>query len=377
MNEIVPKLQDKNVSHALEKAGEDPLGRSPLQVGVEVTFAVLICVACIVGNSLVVIAIHRTPCLNTITNMLVENLAWTDISMATLHLPFWIVSLYSGQWPLGHLACRFVGFSELVFGTASLQTMAGIAVNRYFSIVKRNLYVKYFSDHKTTYLIIAFSWIVPVFVCSPPLYGWGTIEFSDKFTDCTMGWNVNDISYIAYILTLSILTTIIIIICCYFAIFRFVRRSSRQIQTHIQSEIHNNQHINTTTAKRETKIIKIFVAVVGVYVLCWTPVCVVGIFEIIDRVAPRFVYIIVYYMMFSSSFWNPIIYSLFNTQFKEAFKQMFNTLSPPEASSTTERSRPPGEELAFTRRMFNAGSAQQNTGEKRSRTQAMASVLYS
>lgn len=359
MNDTVAELQDNNVSHASEE-GEDPFGRSPLQVGIAVTIAVLICIACIIGNSLVVIAIHRTPRLNTITNMLVENLAWTDVSMATLHLPLWIASMYSGQWLLGHVACRFVGFFELVFGTASLQTMAGIAVNRYFSIVKRSLYVKYFSDRKTTYGIIVSSWIVPVFVCSPPFYGWGTIEFSDKFTDCTMGWNMNDISYIAFLLTVAILITMIIIICCYFAIFKFVRRSSRQIQNHIQSENHNNQHINTTTAKRETKIIKIFVAVVCVYVLCWTPVCVVGIFEIIDRTAPRFVYIIVYYMMFSSSFWNPIIYGVFNPRFKQAFKQMYNTLNPSEARSTTERSHPLGEEMALTRRMFLAEAAQQN-----------------
>ena len=358
MNETVADLKDKNFSHALEKG--DLLGRSPLQVGIEVTIAVLICVACIVGNSLVVIAIHRTPRLNTKTNMLVENLAWTDISMATLHLPFWIASMYSGQWPLGHVACRFVGFSELVFGTASLQTMAGIAINRYFSIVKRNLYVKYFSDRKTTYLIITFSWIFPVLLCSPPLYGWGTIEYSDKFTDCTMRWNAKDISYIVSLLTISIFATMIIIFCCYFAIFRYVRRSSLQIQNHIQSEIHNNQHINTATTKRKPKIFKIFVAVVCVYVLCWTPICVVGILEIIDIAAPRFVYIIVYYMMFSSSFWNPIIYGVFNTQFKEAFKQMYITLNPPDASRTAERSRPPGEELALTRRMVHAESAQQN-----------------
>lgn len=353
MNDTVAELQDKNFSHTFEKE-EDPLGRSPLQVGIEVTIAVLICVVCIVGNSLVVIAIHRTPRLNTITNMLVENLAWSDIFMATLHLPFWIASMYSGQWTLGHVTCRLAGFSELVFGTASLQTMAGIAINRYFSIVKRNLYVKYFSDRKTTYLIIALSWIVPVFVCSPPLYGWGSIQYSEKFTDCTLGWNVNDISYIALLLTIAILTTMIVIICCYIAIFKFVRRSSRQIQGHIQSENHDNQHISTTTTNRETKIIKIFVAVVCVYVICWTPVCVVGIFEVMDHAAPRFVYIIIYYLMFSSSFWNPIIYGVFNTQFKEAFKQMYNNQNASEASSINERSRPSRENLALTRRMLHA-----------------------
>lgn len=344
INESNPQF--KNLSDASEG---DPLGRTTLQVGIEVTIAVLICLACITGNSLVVIAIHRTPCLNTITNMLVENLAWTDISMATLHLPFWIASMRSGRWLLSDMACKFVGFSELVFGVASLQTMAGIAFNRYFSIVKRNLYVKYFSNRKTTYVIIIITWILPVLVCSPPLYGWGTIEFSNKFTDCTMGWNIRDISYIAFLLTVAIVITMIVIICCYFAIFKFVRRSSCQIETHVQAESHRQQHKNAVTTKKETKIIKVFVAVVVVYVLCWTPVCVVGIFEIIDHAAPRFVHIIVYYMMFSSSFCNPIIYGLFNPQFRNAFKKMYITDASAHDSNSIERSLPRGEELPLQR----------------------------
>ena len=303
---------------------KDPLGRTPLQVGIEVTIAVLICLACIAGNVTVVIAIHKTPRLKTVTNMLVENLAWTDISMATLHLPFWIMSMSSGRWLLSHVACKIVGFSELVFGVASLQTMAGIALNRYFSTVRRNLFIKYFSDRKATLKIIIVSWVLPVVVCSPPLYGWGTIEFSEKFTDCTMGWNIPDISYISFLLSVAIVIPMVVIICCYFAIFRFVRRSSRQIQNHLQEESHRRLKNNAPSIKKETKVIKVFVAVVIVYVSCWTPVCIVGICEIIEYSAPRWVYIVVYYMMFSSSFCNPLIYGLFNPQFRNAFKKLYN-----------------------------------------------------
>lgn len=351
-------LQAKNFSDTPE-AEVDPLGRTPLQVGIEVTIAVLICLACIIGNLLVVVVIHRTPRLNTITHMLVENLAWTDICMATLHLPFWIMSMRSGRWLLGHAACKIVGFSELVFGVASLQTMAGIAINRYFSVVKRNLYVKYFSDRQATYMIIIASWVIPVLMCSPPLYGWGTIEFSDKFTDCTMGWHTRDISYIAFLLSGAIVITMIVIICCYFAIFRFVRRSSRQLKNHIQVESNRQENSNAVTTKKETKIIKVFVAVVFVYVLCWTPVCVVGICEIIDYTAPRLVYIVVYYMMFSSSYCNPIIYGLFNPQFRNAFKKIcISDASGQDSTNITDRSLPRhGEELPLQRRILSSAVA--------------------
>lgn len=326
--------QVNNRSGALEEY--DPLGRSPLHVGIEVTIAVLICLACTIGNSLVVLVIHRTPRLNTVTNMMIENLAWTDIFMATLHLPFWVMSLRSGRWLLGHVTCKIVGFSELVFGVASLQTMAGIAINRYFIIVKRSLFVKYFSDRKPTYAIIITSWVVPVLLCSPPLYGWGAIEFSDKFTDCTIGWHIPDISYIAFLLSVAILVTMIIIIYCYIAIFKFVRQSSRQIQNHVQLERLRQHHKRAATSRKETKIVKVFAAVVFVYVLCWTPVCIVGICEIIGKPVPRLVYVIVYYMMFSSSFWNPIIYGLFNPQFKKAFKKLKITDSSSHDSNSEE-----------------------------------------
>ena len=313
---------------------KDPLGRTPLQVGIEVTIAVLICLACIAGNVTVVIAIHKTPCLKTVTNMLVENLAWTDISMATLHLPFWIMSMSSGRWLLSHVACKIVGFSELVFGVASLQTMAGIALNRYFSTVRRNLFIKYFSDRKATLKIIIVSWVLPVVVCSPPLYGWGTIEFSEKFTDCTMGWNIPDISYISFLLSVSIVIPMV----------RFVRRSSRQIQNHLQGESHRQLKNNAPSIKKETKVIKVFVAVVFVYVSCWTPVCIVGFCEIIEYSAPRWVYIVVYYIMFSSSFCNPLIYGLFNPQFRNAFKKLYNK----DASGNDSGELPLQRRTAFT-----------------------------
>lgn len=76
---------------------KDPLGRTPLQVGIEVTIAVLICLACIAGNVTVVIAIHKTPRLKTVTNMLVENLAWTDLHGNTASA---ILDYEHEQWSL-------------------------------------------------------------------------------------------------------------------------------------------------------------------------------------------------------------------------------------------------------------------------------------
>ena len=205
-------------------------------------------------------------------------------------------------------------------------------------------------------MIIIATWVFPVLVCSPPLYGWGTIEFSGKFTDCTMGWYVKDISYITFLLTVAIFITMSIIIYCYFTIFRFVRQSSRQVQTYnrLRDKLY---HQKEATTEKEKKIIKVFVAVVCVYTLCWTPVCVVGFCEVFGHAAPRFVYIIVYYTMFSSSFCNPIIYGAFNPQFRMAFKRVHASLhisvDKPSRRSNSARGEPSGNDLIWARGITN------------------------
>lgn len=118
------------------------------------------------GNVLVVTAINFDPKLNTITNMLIQNLAFTDICMASLHMPFWVISLRYGRWVFNHVLCQLVGLTQLTFGITSLFTMTGIAFNRYFNVVRRNLYTKYFSTKKVTYFVIAAAWLGALL--SPP-----------------------------------------------------------------------------------------------------------------------------------------------------------------------------------------------------------------
>ena len=80
---------------------QDPPNRSRGDIVLEVTFATLVCLASVLGNVLVVYVINRYSEMQTITNIFIHNLALTDVLMATLSMPFWITSLYTGKWNLG------------------------------------------------------------------------------------------------------------------------------------------------------------------------------------------------------------------------------------------------------------------------------------
>lgn len=300
----------------------DPLGRTQVQIWLEIVLAIVICLMAFTGNTLVVIAIHYDQRLNTITNMLIENLAFTDIFMATLHMPFWIVSLRYGRWVFGHVLCQLVGLTQLTFGISSLFTMTGIAFNRYFNIVKRNLYLKYFSTKKTTYMLIAFSWLGPIVATTPQLYGWGKIAYHPLFAVCTCVWDLPDVSFIVTLCIVTIFLAATMITWCYYTIYKTVKASAQRMKGHAaKSNVKSNAAIKSSD-KTENKVLKTSFVVVCVYMTCWTPLSVMGFIEVFGSSSPRWAHLFAYYFVFGSSLTNPFIYGILNPQFQQTFKKM-------------------------------------------------------
>ena len=167
---------------------QDPLKRSRAEVILEVTFAILVCLASVLGNVLVVYVIHKYSEMQTITNVLIHNLALTDIIMATLNMPFWITSLFTGKWSFSQEWCEISASIHHTMVLASLLTMGLIALNRYMKVVKRSLYIKFFPSKRAAWLSCGLVWLVAVLFSTPPLYGWGKMNFDSDFLLCSFSW---------------------------------------------------------------------------------------------------------------------------------------------------------------------------------------------
>ncbi|XP_078347963.1 melatonin receptor type 1B-like [Oculina patagonica] len=253
--------------------------------------------------------------------MLIENLAFTDIFMASLHMPFWLISLRYGRWMFGHALCQLVGLTQLVFGIGSLFTMTGIAFNRYFNIVRRNVYLKYFSTRKTTYFMILFAWVGPIVATTPQLYGWGKIAYHDLFADCTCVWDLPDVSFIVTLCVVTIFLAAAVISWCYYTIYKTVKASAQRMQGHAaKSNVRSNAANKGGT---ESKVLKTSFVVVCVYMTCWTPLSVMGFVEVFGGETPRWAHLFAYYFVFCSSLTNPFIYGIMNPQFQQTFKKIF------------------------------------------------------
>jgi len=132
-----------NSNYSSAASSHDPLGRSKTLIAIETFFAIMVTMASFLGNCLVIYVIHKFSSLKSITNVFVENLAWTDICMSSLHMPFWVLSIYYGRWMVHDGFCPWAASMQLIFGVCSILTMGVIAINRYLKVVRPSLYTRY------------------------------------------------------------------------------------------------------------------------------------------------------------------------------------------------------------------------------------------
>ena len=124
-------LDESNGSHSLsdESSSTEMLIRN-----VVITFSyTLIVLVSLCGNMLVCRTIwSKTP--HNSTNVLIANLAFSDILMTLFNIPFTVVDILLNDWIFGQLFCVLVPFIQACCVYVSSFTMLVIAINRYRSI---------------------------------------------------------------------------------------------------------------------------------------------------------------------------------------------------------------------------------------------------
>ena len=139
--------------------------RSKAKVIVESGFLALILLILFAGNfiTLLIMALNRR--MRTISNMFVASLAISDIGLgAFIVCPLGFSTLAISQWPFNDATCQYQGYIAITLAMASTQTLALMAVNRYFRIVRPLKYRRYFTKKKTIIMVLS-AWFFSL--CAP------------------------------------------------------------------------------------------------------------------------------------------------------------------------------------------------------------------
>jgi len=85
----------------------------------------------ITANSLVFIVLYKNPRLQTVPNLLVGNLALSDLCLAIMVLPLSSVYVLAGEWLFPELLCEIFVSADITLSTASIWNLSIVGLDRY------------------------------------------------------------------------------------------------------------------------------------------------------------------------------------------------------------------------------------------------------
>jgi len=128
----------------------------------------LMIITIIVGNFLVILAIIRDNTLKNLQNWFIASLAFADILLGMVVVPFSLVQEVLGQWIFGYYWCQFHAALDVFLCTSSILNLCLISLDRYWSVTQPATYIKFRTEQKVGLLIVAV-WLLSMFVSLPPL----------------------------------------------------------------------------------------------------------------------------------------------------------------------------------------------------------------
>ncbi len=308
------------------------------------------------GNALVLVATWRERSLHQPNKYFIACLAVADLLVGMFLIP---LRLYERsqvfEWPPAksiHL-CRFITWMDTFALAASIYSLTFISFDRYFKISKPLQYRIRMTTSKSVKIIFTIWLISTAFAtyAATPHSGSTGIFVTSSF--CPFDENRKKGFYTFLAVSAFCLPTIVIVVM-YARIFVVLQKRKMMLRNGELGQTPNDRN-QRTAFLQDMKVIRMFVVVVGMFVLAWAPYFVWKLGSIyhpfIDSLSTsksywRRVYIslaIITLLPYFNSLCNPIIYACMDRRYKEAFKNLFKRILC--RRSSRRRRRPEGIQL--------------------------------
>lgn len=347
---------------------DEVLKKATSKILVSLTLSVLAVMTTVI-NSLVMTAIIVTRKLHHPANYLICSLAVTDFLVAILVMPFSIVYIVKETWIMGQVMCDIWLSVDITCCTCSILHLSAIALDRYRAITDAVEYARKRTP-KHAGIMIAIVWIISIFISMPPLF-WRH-QAASREDECII--KHDHIVFTIYSTFGAFYIPLALILILYYKIYKaaktFHRRSvSRVLKEDVNgqglleagekscklsssasctkdktsnpsadfdriqislrspnSESKNEkgwrrQRISTT---RERKAATTLGLILGAFVICWLPFFVKEVVvntcekcQISEEMSNFLTW-----LGYINSLVNPLIYTIFNEDFKKAFQKL-------------------------------------------------------
>ena len=315
---------------------------NPTAIRIGETFAYcLLLVVSLVGNILIGIIVYKEKALRTPINILIVNMAISDLLYSIIRFPLPFVRLNTAShWllsgPLGQAFCKLSCFLTDVSRAVSIQSLVLIAADRFVAVIfplRPSLI-----SSKQCRLFIPVIWVVAMAVSCPQLFTWKVVEYAeglvcqrglnDKFRESSWIKNYTLVGIIVFIYVPLVLIAIL-----YFSIA--VKLKSQKIPGEPSVNARKQR------LKRERSVLKMSVAIVFVFAVCWLPFSIVVFLflfssdsAMMSSCALQYSVHIAFFLVQSYCAVNPCVCFIFSGNYRQGLKNLLGCFSTNRAALT-------------------------------------------
>ena len=298
------------------------------EVPIVVTFC-LLSLFSVIGNSLVCWIILRKGCRQSSRNWYILNLAFSDILTSVVCNPLTVVKLVYKDWFLGEILCKITWSMQTMYVLVSAFTLVALALDRYSSITKPN-HGETFKQRSVCYILLIWTLAICLAI---PMMKVTKLEPTEFFNEsafyCIEKWESKHyyLAYTIVIFLLQYLSPLIAIIVLHCLIGTFLGKRLSVTSRDTLSIARKQQ--------RHRKNIILLMSMAASFGVCWLPLHIVtGVISahiFIEKVLQdtQLVWALCIMVGFSSVCINPIIYGVFNSNFRQDLHRVWRKESTP------------------------------------------------
>ena len=250
---------------------------SAVKVGETVAYC-LILVVSLVGNSSIAIIIYKTQMLRKPINFFIANMAMSDLLYPIVLFPWNLTTLHANSLlisgPLGEALCKLVPFLAHVSSRVSILSLVLIAVDRLGAVVFP-LRCPFISSKLCQFFLVA-TWIVAMAICTPFLVANKLVQQPGQLACRTM-WNEafeDPASLRKYLL--AVFAVFFYIPIAFLAVVYSIILITLKLKK--TSSEQSTRNAEQRRARRNRNVLKMAIAIVLAFVLCWVPLSIVKFF---------------------------------------------------------------------------------------------------
>ncbi|CAL1281596.1 unnamed protein product [Larinioides sclopetarius] len=198
----------------------------------------------VVGNILVILSVYKEKNLQTVTNYFIVSLAFADLLVAAVVMPFAVYVLVNVDWELSDTLCDFYIAVDVTCSTASIFNLVAISIDRYIAVTQPIKYSKH-RNNKRVFLTIAIVWIVSAAIGSPIVLGLNTSP--ERIPQLCVFYNSD---FIIYSSLSSFYIPCIVMVFLYYKIFKAIHERAMQSKRRANA---GNRLLDGKTPERVSK----------------------------------------------------------------------------------------------------------------------------